>query len=290
MLQRYAAVFLCLALCCPTLTGTANAAEFALENPQPNAIESGISAITGWYCPAAAITVQVDSAAPFAVPYGSERLDTASRCGGATKTGFAYLFNYNTLATGTHTIKGFADGIQFASASISVVTLGAEFLTGKAGEYILNNFPDYGKRTRVTWQQSKQNFIVSGTDTQVAPIDGVYIGTILSNYTGCTTAGNNGNGVFDFYKYTLTYGAQSLLTVKAENSNAVCTFAGTAFYTSSGGDIVVPAGDFSCANGFKGTWTSDRMVFDSIGLLGNLTLKYTTGETCTAASHISAAR
>ena len=267
----------------------AHAAESALENPQPGAIESGISAITGWYCPAAAITVQIDGTTPFAVPYGSQRADAASRCGGVVNTGFSYLFNYNTLTTGAHVIKAFADGALFATVNINVVTLGAEFLTGKAGEYVLNNFPDYGKRTRITWQQSKQNFVVSGTDTQTAVIDGDYIGGIATVNTGCATATNNGTH-FDVNVYTVKFGAQSVLSMVAANSSSSCTFAGAAFYTTKGGDIVVPAGDFACTNGLKGTWSAERMMFDSAGMLANLTIKYTSGETCKAAAHIGAAR
>ena len=265
------------------------AAESALENPQPNAIESGISVISGWYCPAAAITVQIDGAAPFSVPYGSQRGDAASRCGGAINTGFSYLINYNTLAPGAHALKAFADGVLFATVTVNVVTLGAEFLSGKAGEYILNNFPDFGKRTKVTWQQSKQNFVVSGTDTQAAPIDGVYVGGLTSTNTGCASAGNNGS-FFDVYKFTITFGAQSQLTVKAENSGATCNFTGMAFYTTTGGDIVVPAGTFACTDGRGGTWTSDRMTYDPLGVLANLTLKYTVNESCSASAHIGAAR
>lgn len=284
MSSRLVAAVLCFAF-----SAGAIAAESTLENPQPNAIESGITAISGWYCPAAAITIQVDSAAPFTVPYGSERADAAPRCGGALKTGFSYLFNYNTLSTGKHTIKAFADGVQFASVEVNVVTLGAEFLAGKAGEYILNNFPDYGKRTRVTWQQSKQNFVVSGTDTNVASIDGTYFGAITRVNSGCTNTALNG-GFFEVFKFDAKFGANSALTVTAANSGLTCTFGGIAFYTNLGGHIVVPAGDFSCTDGTKGTWASERLLFDEAGMLGNIAFKYTTGETCTSVGHVGAAR
>ena len=168
------------------------AAESSLENPQPNAIESGITAISGWYCPAAVITMQIDSAPPFTVPYGSGRADAASRCGGAVNTGFSYLFNWNTLSVGAHTLKAFGDGVQFASITVNVVTLGSEFLADKSGEYWLVNFPDFGKRTRVTWQQSKQNFAISSTDSKVAALDGIYVGSIVTTNTGCSTPANNG--------------------------------------------------------------------------------------------------
>ena len=261
----------------------------SLENPQPKSTESGIGVVSGWNCQATAITIQVDNSPPIAAPYGSQRADTATTCGGKSNTGFSYLINYNTLASGTHTIKALADGAVFGTATFDVVNLGAEFLSGKAGDYYLNNFPDYGTRSRVAWQESKQNFVVTGSDKQVAPIDGVYYGAVTTTNSGCTTPSNNGN-FYDVDRFTVTYGTQSLLTIEAANSAATCNFTGTAFYTTAGGEIVVPGGAFACTNGLQGTWASDRMVFDAIGMLASLTTKYTVGETCATVSRIGAAR
>ena len=263
----------------------------SLENPQPGSIESGIGVISGWNCQATAITIQVDAATPVLAPYGSLRADTSTICGGNITTGFSYLINYNTLTIGAHTIKAFADGVLFGTASFNVVNLGGEFLSGKAGEYFLYNFPDYGTRTRVTWQQSKQNFVVTGSDTQVTPIEGTYFGAITTVNTGCTTPSNNGS-FFEVDRFTVT-GAGALLTLTAANltaANSTCTFSGNANYTPNGGDIVVLAGNFTCANGLQGTWASERMVFDPVGLLVNMTTKYTVGETCSTVSHIGGAR
>lgn len=284
MLRKLVIAVIGIAIC-----GGAAAAESSLENPQPGAIEGGVGVISGWYCPAATITIQIDDAQPILAPYGSLRADTSSRCGGNIATGFSYLYNYNTLAAGPHVIKVFADGVLFGTANFSSFNLGGEFLTDKKGEYYLYNFPDYGRRSRVTWQQSKQNFVVTGSDTQVAPIDGTYFGAITAVNTGCTTASNNGS-FFEIDRFTVTFGAQALLTLTAANSASTCTFAGTAFYSTNGGDIIVPAGNFSCSNGLQGTWASDRMQFDPVGMLANLTTKYTVGETCSTTSHIGAAR
>ena len=170
----------------------------------------------------------------------------------------------------------------------------ASFSRARPANTFLNNFPDYGTRTRVTWQESKQNFIMTGSDTQVAPIDGTYFGAITSVNTGCTTPSNNGS-FFEVDRFTVTYGAQALLTLTAANltaanSAASCTFSGNAFYTTNGGDITVPAGTFTCTNGLQGTWAADRMLFDPVGMLANLTTKYTVGETCSTVSHIGGAR
>jgi hypothetical protein len=268
---------------------TGAAAEGVIENPQPGAIETGITAITGWNCQATQITLSIDGGAPIVAPYGSLRADTSEACGGRINTGFAYLLNYNTLAPGPHTIQAFADGVPFASVTFNAINLGGEFLTGRSGEYWLNNFPEYGKRSRVTWQQSKQNFTITATDTAVAPIDGTFYGGILSSNSGCANPSNNGL-FFESDQFTVTFGAQSALTIVAAHTGLSCTFAGTAFYTPNGGDIQVPNGNLSCDNGLRGTWSSDRIVFDPIGLLANLSIKYTVGESCSAITRFSASR
>ena len=278
------------ALALAGLVLSANAAAVgSLENPQPDAIETGITAITGWNCQANQITLRIDGGAPVVAPYGSLRADTGQICGGKIDTGFSYLINYNTLSPGQHTIQALADGVLFATVTFNTINLGGEFLTGKAGEYWLNNFPDYGKRARVTWQQSRQNFSISTTDTAVAPIDGTFYGGITVTNSGCTTPSNNGS-FFEVDKFTVSFGAQSVLTIVAANSASSCTYAGTAFYTTNGGDIQVPNGNFSCSNGLQGTWSSYRILFDPVGILANVSMKFTALETCNAAAHFGGAR
>jgi len=278
------------ALALASLALSANALAIgSIENPQPNSIQTGITAITGWDCQATQITLQIDGGAPIVAPYGSLRADTNSTCGGRINTGFSYLINYNTLSQGQHSLQAFADGVLFASTTFNTINLGAEFLSGKNGEYYLNNFPDYGKRARVTWQQSTQNFTITATDTAIAPIDGTYYGGIVVTNSGCTTSTNNG-GFFEVDAHTVTFGAQSVLTIMSANSSGSCTYQGTAFYTPNGGDIQVPSGTLSCTNGLQGNWSSNRLVFDPIGFLGDIALKYTAGETCTGAAHFAGGR
>jgi hypothetical protein len=262
----------------------------AIENPQPSSIQTGITAITGWNCQATQITLRIDGGTPIVAPYGSLRADTGTICGGRITTGFAYLLNYNTLAQGQHTIEALADGVPFASATFSTVNLGAEFLTGAAGEYWVNNFPVYGTRSRLTWQQSTQNFTITATDTSVPPLADIYRGGTLVTNSGCNNPANNGT-FFETDFFEVMYGGASVLTMIARASETTsCTYTGTALYSTTGGDILVQNGQFSCTNGTQGTWTADRIHFDELGVLGNLTLKYTVGESCSAAARISGAR
>lgn len=277
------------ALLLPLLSTIVRAAG-AIENPQPDSIQTGITAITGWNCQATQITVRIDGGPPIVAPYGSLRADTGTTCNGRINTGFAYLLNYNTLSQGQHTLEALADGVPFASVAFRTVNLGAEFLSGKTGEYWVNNFPDYGTRSRLTWQQSTQNFTITASDTNVPPLAGIYYGGTLVTNSGCNSAGNNGT-FFETDFFEITYGGASVLTIVARASQTLsCTYTGTALYSTTGGDILVSNGQFSCSSGTQGTWTSDRIHFDELGLLGNLTLKYTVGESCSGAAHISGAR
>lgn len=285
MFKRFTVLAL---LCAGFATGSAFAAG-AIENPQPDATESGIGVISGWNCQASAITIQVDNAAPVVAPYGSLRGDTASVCGGRIATGFSYLINYNNLAPGAHVVRAYADGVSFGSVSFKTTNLGVEFLSGKAGEYYLQNFPAFGTRTKVTWQESKQNFVITGSDTSQPPIGGTFYGGVTSTNSTCATAGNNGS-FFEVDRFTVTYGTNAVMNIELANTSNTCNYSGTAFYSTSGGDVIVPAGTFSCSSGFGGTWAATRVVFDPIGLFMDFTAKYTVGESCSTVGHIGAAR
>jgi hypothetical protein len=118
--------------------------------------------------------------------YGTSREDTRSVCGKAN-TGFGLLFNWNLLGNGVHTIRALADGVQFASATFTVTTLGTEFLRGASGRFTLQNFPRTGASVTVQWQESTQNFVierVEGSGVSVPNVAGTWsilFTSLLSN-------------------------------------------------------------------------------------------------------------
>lgn len=138
---------------------TQGAVKGALENPGGGSFQSGIGVISGWVCSAGQITLTIDGGAPFPAAYGTSRTDTASSCGDANN-GFGRLINWNLLGSGSHTVRAFADGIQFGEATFTVTTLGATFLTGAGGQYLLPDFA--GKDVTVRWQEGQQNFVIVG--------------------------------------------------------------------------------------------------------------------------------
>ena len=180
----------------------------SLENPQPGGVESGIAAITGWHCTSKNIEVRVDGASIGTAGAGTPRQDTAGVCGRAD-TGFSLLYNSALLKGGTHKVDVYADGVAFGSATIQAGYLGGEFLTGLSSAHRVTDFPARGTGTRVQWSQSKQGFVIAGTEpltsgTLVGTYDvrnlwliessGLYVSTLTSgaSVSGTWTYGSNG--------------------------------------------------------------------------------------------------
>lgn len=135
-----------------------------LENPAPDGSESGIGLISGWHCGASRIEVDFDGGPLVKAAYGTGRGDTASACGD-TDNGFGLLYNYNLLGPGTHTARAYADGVLFATHTFTVSTLGGEFMKGLSKNFIVDNFPSPGQGAVVSWQESKQNFVIKELTT-----------------------------------------------------------------------------------------------------------------------------
>ena len=131
-----------------------------LENPGANSFQSGVGVISGWVCEADEVVIELNGQAQPAA-YGTERLDTAADCGD-TDNGFGLLFNWNRLGYGGHTVVALVDGVELARATVTVTTLGEEFLQGVTGTCEVEDFPMEGETETLVWQQTKQNFVLAG--------------------------------------------------------------------------------------------------------------------------------
>ncbi len=133
-----------------------------LENPAPNSFQSGIGVISGWACEAREIEIEFDndSTNRWRAGTGTQRTDTHGVCGD-TDNGFGLLFNWNHLGDGIHTVRAFADGIEFATVTVIVTTLGKEFLRDTNGEVQVSDFPTPGATRTLRWQQAQQNFVIT---------------------------------------------------------------------------------------------------------------------------------
>ena len=89
------------------------------------------------------------------------RLDTEEICGD-TDNGFGLLFNWNLLRDGEHEVVAFVDGVELGRATVTVTTLGEEFVRGVEGACMVEDFPMLGERVTLRWQQNSQNFVIAG--------------------------------------------------------------------------------------------------------------------------------
>ena len=128
-----------------------------LENPADFSNESGIGVVSGFHCTAQVIAVQFDDRDLIEAASGTSRLDTEGYCGGHSDTGYALLWNWNILGDGQHTVRVFADGVEFDSATVTVHTFGEEFLQGITASTDITLL-DRQKNVFVQWQETKQNF------------------------------------------------------------------------------------------------------------------------------------
>ena len=129
-----------------------------LENPGPGSFQSGLGVLSGWVCDAEAVEIELNGVLQEPA-YGTERVDTEDICGD-TDNGFGLLFNWNRLEDGAHEVIAYADAIELGRATVTVTTLGEEFVRGVEGECTVEDFPSPGERVTLAWQQNSQNFVI----------------------------------------------------------------------------------------------------------------------------------
>ena len=72
------------------------------------------------------------------------------------------LFNWNLLEDGEHEVVALVDGVELSRATVTVTTLGVEFLRNVAGTCEVEDFPRMGETVTLVWQQNTQNFVIAG--------------------------------------------------------------------------------------------------------------------------------
>ena len=131
-----------------------------LENPGADSFQSGVGVLSGWVCDADLVEIELNGI-PQEAAYGTERLDTLRACGD-TDNGFGLLFNWNLLRDGEHEVVALVDGVELGRATVTVTTLGQEFLRDVTGTCEAADFPVVGERAMLVWQQNSQNFVIAG--------------------------------------------------------------------------------------------------------------------------------
>ena len=147
----------------PQATPESMAVQGSLEVPSANSPQSGIGLLSGWVCDADQVTLVLNpgtaEAETHVAAYGTDRADTAETCGDQNN-GFGLLYNWNLLGDGTHTIAAQADGEEFGRATVTVTTLGEEFVEEAEGTCAVADFPETGETTDLMWQEAQQNFVI----------------------------------------------------------------------------------------------------------------------------------
>ena len=129
-----------------------------LENPGATSFQSGIGLISGWVCDADEVEITLNGE-PQEAAYGTARLDTEAVCGDSDN-GFGLLFNWNLLGDGEHEVVALVDGVELDRATVTVTTLGAEFLRDVTGRCTAADFPTGDETVTLAWQQTQQNFVI----------------------------------------------------------------------------------------------------------------------------------
>ena len=141
-----------------------------LENPGPDSFQSGIGLLSGWVCEAEVVEIELNGV-PQEAAYGTERLDTLGVCGD-TDNGFGLLFNWNLLGEGEHEVVALVDGVELDWATVTVTTLGQEFVRDVAGTCEVDDFPRVGETVTLRWQQNNQSFVIAGGSPPVGATPG----------------------------------------------------------------------------------------------------------------------
>ena len=129
-----------------------------LENPGTDSFQSGVGLLSGWVCDADMVEIELNGM-PQEAAYGTERLDTASVCRD-TDNGFGLLFNWNLLSDGEHEVVALVDGVELDRATVTVTTLGTEFLRDVTGTCEVADFPTMDETVTLVWQQTQQSFVI----------------------------------------------------------------------------------------------------------------------------------
>lgn len=168
--------FLGVAICGQTLA----ALPAYLENPSNGAKVSGIGLVSGWACDSANVEVSFNGGDRIRAPSGGSRADTFSVCG-RSDTGFGLTFAYNLLGNGTHTAQLYVSGVAVGGPIYFTVTVPAgEFIRGQAKTVLVPDFPSPGAITQLEWQESSQNFVISGVGSNL-PVSLPTVKLSLSN-------------------------------------------------------------------------------------------------------------
>ena len=129
-----------------------------LESPSLDSVESGVGLIRGWVCDSNEVVVTIDDGPPLSAGYGTPRGDTIGICRDINN-GFGITFNWGNLSSGSHSIRAYSDGDEFAHVEFSVAPgLNSSYLSNASATSEVLDFPNPGDKANIYWNEKGQNF------------------------------------------------------------------------------------------------------------------------------------
>lgn len=251
------------------------AAPAMLEVPAAGQPVSGVGLVSGWACDARRIEASIDGSAPFVLPIGSSRADTAGACGGREGQGFGFLIGWNNLPPGQHTLRVTADGVEFARTPFVVVDVGNQRITGVPPASVAE-FPRPGQSAVLQWQEASQSFAVAEVRAGAA-LDGRWNGADLERRSGCRAPQNDGNhGTYAQYEIDTANGQFAIR--ESGVTGLTCSYAGTSTRDRAG---LHATGTYSCNDGKSGRFTLREAMVREREMSLQLDVRLEGTETCT---------
>ena len=140
-------------------SSTAVSPAAVLESPAQGGALSGLGFISGWKCDAGNITVTIDGGKPLPVALPQARRALRPVCG-PIRPGFIMQLNWTVLGDGAHEVVAYDDGGEFARATFTVGSPGAEFLEDVVRRTVIDGVPAPGESAFLEWNASTQHFAI----------------------------------------------------------------------------------------------------------------------------------
>ncbi len=252
-------------------------AQSSFDNPPDGQATSGIALVSGFHCTSTAIEIEIDGVRKPAAA-GTDRPDTQQLCG-KRDTGFGLLVNWGDFGAGAHTVKAYANGVQFGTThTVTVPDLGAFFLFNKSAETVVNDFPSEGRQLVLEWREGLQSFVV--TEVRNAPsISGRWNGPNLEQRSNCAATQNNGaRGTYAQWDATLDHVSHTLRIQETGITGLSCTYTGS--YRLNGNATEWYDGAYQCTDGKTGNFHSTDFMVSEHAFSIRLATKLTGSETC----------
>ncbi len=131
-----------------------------LESPVSGSYQFGIDGFSGWACNnGQQVTASIDGGGSFVVAYGGSRTDTQSICGGIYN-GFSGSLHWANVGEGEHHLCVYLGSVEIGCATVHVLSIGKDFVTGGSEKEVLVDIPEHGVNLVMQWDQSRQRPVV----------------------------------------------------------------------------------------------------------------------------------